>query len=52
MFINSLFFFVYFNINRWNNDDEDTDDRKIDLGNQSTINEENNRKRKSRWNGR
>ena len=44
------FVLLFFRGNRWNNDDEDErDDRKTDLG---TTCEEQNRKRKSRWNGR
>jgi len=40
-----------FEIYRWNDeDDEYTDGQKTNLGKKSTVNEENNRKRKSRWN--
>ena len=42
-----LGFFLH--IHRWDNND---DDRKTDLEIQSTSQEENNRKRKSRWNGK
>lgn len=47
MLIHLCFFSLH--IRRWDNDD---DDRKTDLEIQSTSQEENNRKRKSRWNGK
>lgn len=49
-----LFRFFSVDIHRWNNDDDDDggNDRKTDLGRQSNTSEEDNRQRKSRWNGK
>lgn len=50
-----LIHFAFFSLRipRWNDDDDqDTNDRKTDLGAQSISQEEYNRKRKSRWNGK
>lgn len=52
LFIGCFFLFSV-DLHRWNDDDDDdANDRKTDLAKQSSTSEENDRKRKSRWNGR
>ena len=51
MFINSMCFL--FDIYRWNDEDDgDTNDQQTNSLNKSMTNEENSRKRKSRWNSK